>query len=212
MGTLECSQLVRARGRARHHAPPPTSPGDSQTPERSPGDHPQVSPGPPDVLRVPLQSPGEICGGVPRRSGGSPGEIWGEPQGDLWGELQGNLGAAPRRYGGALRISGGPSDPQASSIDLLGASPRSARGSLPRSPPARSHLIPQARLGSLTSGLAHLLPSLAPASCMKTANSLSSGPSYLLVPGPETASLPAHRLLQVPFCPGVTTRAGPDLV
>ena len=115
MGTLECSQLVRARGRARHHAPPPTSPGDSQTPERSPGDHPQVSPGPPDVLRVPLQSPGEICGGVPRRSGGSPGEIWGEPQGDLWGELQGNLGAAPRRYGGALRISGGPSDPQASS-------------------------------------------------------------------------------------------------
>ena len=47
VGTLECSQLVRARGRARHHAPPPTSPGDSQTPERSPGDHPQVSPGPP---------------------------------------------------------------------------------------------------------------------------------------------------------------------
>ena len=99
-----------------------------------------------------------------------------------------------------------------SSPDLPGAPPRSPQGSLPRSPPARSHLIPQACLGSLTPAPARLLPSLAPASSMKTASFLSSGPSHLLVPRPETASPPAHHLLQVPLCPDVTTRAGPDLV
>ena len=252
MGTLERSHLVRAWGRASHYVPPPTSPGDSQRPDHSLGDHPQVSSGrPPDLLGAPPRCPWgspQICSGLPQISPGfphicsglppdllraPPRSAWGSPEmylglpldllgfpPDLLGAPPDLLGAPPDLPRPPIYSHGSPISPQTSPQislqlflpDLPRAPPRSPQESLPRSPPARSHLIPQARLGSLTPAPARLLPSLAPASSMKTASFLSSGPSHLLVTRLETASPPAHHLLQVPLCPDVTTRAGPDLV